>query len=322
MVFRVPGPGSRVSKMAINPFHFKLKKVSERQQRLVDALYAYLPATGMEEQFGRGVGEAVARHVGEDFSFRLEALHHEPYTSFLSKLPQPAVMAVVGLAPLARKAIIEIDTQLAMSAIERMLGGHSETVFEPRPLSDTEQGVLQYLLLQLLAHVHRIARRNERVHFRFERFAFMPHEVRDLAGEHDDVAILVYRVSLGRRSGFVRLCLPDPFVEESFLDVASVGEARVAEWAQRLKQISRFSYVRVPLWAEAGQASLSANDLKQLEEGDIILFDHSDISIADSRASGSVILRIGSGLHGGIETDISVDEKRVHCCITGIHKGE
>ncbi|MFH0800471.1 MAG: hypothetical protein V2A66_09875 [Pseudomonadota bacterium] len=308
--------------MATKPFHFRLKKVSRREQELLRAVHEYLPATGLREGFAKGVGEAIARHVGEEFSFQLSAVHQETYSSFLSKIPQPAVMAVVGLAPLSRGAIVEIDSPLAQLAVERLLGGRTETYPEPRVLSDTEQGVLEYLILQIMAHIHRLCGKDARVHFRFDRFAFGPHEMRDLAGAEDGVAVLTFRVALGSHSGFVRLALPDPFVEEGMLCVEAPGEIRKGERDWRAGQLARFGYIRSPLWAEAGRTTLAASDLAELEDGDVIIFDQSSMVFEDGRPSGSVVLRVGDGLHGGIDAQVAVDDKRVLCSISGIHKGD
>lgn len=308
--------------MAVTPFHFKLKKVSGRQQRLLNAIYAYLPATGLRDEFGRGLAEAVARHVGEGFSLRLEALAQEPYAAYLEKLPQTGILVVVGLAPLSRRAILEIDPSLAMMLIERLLGGQAEAMPEPRPLSDTEQGVLEYLLLQAMAHVHRLCGKDTRVHFRFERFAQRPHEVAGLAEGGDGVAVLVFRVEVGRHSGFVRLALPDPFVEEGMLDAPAPGELRPAERAWRQRQIDRFGHLKVPLWAEAGRATLSPTDLGDLEEGDVILFDRAEVSAAEGELSGRVVLRVGTGLHGGLLAGMTTEGTKAHCTIQGMVKGD
>jgi len=308
--------------MAINSFHFKLKKVSSREQRLIGALYEYLPATGLRSEFEHGIKEAISRHVGEEFSFRLEALQYEDYSVFLSKLPKPAVMAVVGMAPLAHKAILEIDISIAMLAVERILGGEIISMPEPRPLSDTEQGVLQYLILQMLAHVHRVSGKDARVHFRFDRFAFGADEVSNYAGDKNGVAVLVFRVNLGRHSGFIRLCLPDPFIEESLLKVEAENELRSGERAWRLKLLDRFNYVKIPLLAEAGSSTLLPADLMELEEGDVILFDKSTVSVEQGKPCGKVVLKLGDGMHGGIDAELTIDGQRAHCRITGVHKGE
>ncbi len=308
--------------MPISRFRFKLKKVSAREQAVLDAVHSFLPATGLREGFARGVGEALATNLGEAFSFRLEAVSYETFSNFCSRLPQSAIVAAIGMVPATRKAMLEIDSHLASMAVERLLGGDGDGNPEPRPLSDTEQGVLEYLLLQVLAHVHRLCGRSARVDFRFEGFLFKQHEIKELSDAGDGVAVLVFRVSFGRRSGFVRLALPDPFVEQGMMDVEAPGEARPEERAWLKENLSRFGYVKVPLWAEAGRTTLDPGDLAGLEVGDVILLDRSTVSLAGKMPLGTVILRVGDGMSGGIEAEMEIEGSRARCTVAGFHMGE
>jgi len=307
--------------MAIKPFKFKLKKVSSKQQELLQALYQYLPAIGIQEElFSKGISDAVCRHIGKEISFHLEAVHQESFSTFSAKLPQTTVLAVIGMEPLNRKAVCEIDPILAINFVERLLGGKPSSVPKVRGLSDTEQGVLQYLILQVLANIYKMCGKNPRVHFRFDKFASGALALRDLAKPKDGIALLVYRVKVGKHAGFVRLALPDPFIEEAFLGTQATGEIRPGEKKYLLSSISRFSYVRVPLWAEVGRTKLTGPELSQLEEGDIVLLDDSGVALYDGKPSGNVMLRVGDGEIGGFEAELEVDARRAHCKIVGIRK--
>jgi flagellar motor switch protein FliM len=308
--------------MAIKPYHFKLKKVSERRQNLLKALYSYLPATGVRERFDRGIRDAISRHVGDKCRFRLEAVHEDTYSQFIDKLPEPSLLVVFGMAPLAGKAILEIDFTLAMMLVERMLGGESGSVPDVRELSDTEQGVLQYLILQVLEGVHTSCGKDERVLFRFERFAFHAHEVEELVSGNEGMVTLVYRLNIGRRSGFIRLSLPDPFVEEAFLNVEAPNEIRSEERGYMTRNLRRFRSISFPLWAEAGRVSLTGSEIAQLEEGDIIIFDQSSVSLVDGKPSGQTLLRVGDGRNGGFDAELFGDQKSSKLKILGVHKGD
>ncbi len=307
--------------MTIRPYRFKLKQVSEHEQRLLEALFAYLPATGLRSLFRRGLVQALTREIGVPCALHLETVRQESYEQFLSRLPDPALLAVVGMAPIEAKAILDIDAPLAMTIVERLLGGEGRRVPEPRPLSDTEQGVFEYLLLKAMAEVHDLCGDDARVHFRFERFAMHPHEVRELAAGDEGMALLVFRLQVGERTGFVRLVLPDPFVEGVLLDVEGVEERRPGERAERLQRLRRFGFLRVPLWAEAGRTVLTPAELAQLEEGDVVLFDESLVRLDGGRPTGKCLLRVGAGLAGGYEAELQTDADYARLTLTGVHKG-
>ncbi|MFA4873734.1 MAG: hypothetical protein WC956_06220 [bacterium] len=308
--------------MAITHYHLKLKRVSKSEQQLLSALYAYLPDTGLRERFALGLRDAIASHIGEGFSFKLETVEQRPFASFLERMPAHPLVLVIGLVPYESKIICEIDSTLAMMAVERMLGGFVESMPEPRVLSETEQGVLEYLILQTMAHIHAECGKDERVHFRFDRFAASSDQVRGLADPDAKAASLAFRVLLGRHAGFVRLIFPEPFVEEAMLGTETSQALNPAELERMFQGLAEYGFVRVPVWAEAGRTTLAPADLTQIEEGDIILFEQGDMRLAGGGEAGKVILRVGNGMHGGFDAGISLDARRVRATIEGTHKGE
>lgn len=306
----------------IKSFKFKLNKVSGREQELLFALYSYLPATGVRSGVMRGIKGAISRHVGREISVRLEAVHQEKFSAYLSKLSETGTLAVIGMDPLKGKAVLDIDPLLAVMFVERLLGGEPGESLKIRELSETEQGVLQYLILQVLSSIYRTCGQNARVHFRFDRFSSGRRDLQDLSAADDGVAVLVFRIKVGRHGGFVRLAFPDPFVEEAFLNVESKDEDRPEELKCRMESIDRFSYVRVPLWAEAGRSTLLPSELSGIEEGDIILLDQTDLKISDQGPYGSITMRLGDGNAGGLEAELSRDGNVLHCTVRGVRKGE
>jgi flagellar motor switch protein FliM len=309
--------------MAVKPFHLRLKKVSSKQQRLIDALMSFLPKTGLRSRFRLGIDEALAKHVGDGVSYQLESVSEMTYQSFSNKLPAKPLLAVLSCAPVDARAYLQIDNVIAQVFISCLLGGDAEEEQVPRALTDTEQGIMQYLLLQLLSHVYRMCGRSTRVHFRFDSFVTDPGEAAGLTRADEVVSVLVVRVDLGEHTGYVKLVFPNPLVESSFLDVQAPGELRVEEFAYDLEQLKRFESFRVRLWAEAGRTTLKPGELSQLERDDVVLFDETDIALGENGApKGKAILRVGRGERGGFWADISAEAKAVHARLAQHFKGE
>lgn len=307
--------------MAVIPFRFKLKKVSRRQQLLLSALYDYLPDTPMRARFTHGVREAMTKVLGDPFEMRLESVEQEPASFFLRRLPASPVVAIVSLAPARGMILCEIDSTLAMMAIERLLGGNIESLSTPRPLTDIEQGVLQYVILEILAGIREHVGEEPRVHFRFERVAVSVEEASSFVEPDDQVALLSWRVSLGRYSGFVRMAFSEPFLDQALLEFESRGEVRTLERNYRDELLALFGAMRVPVWAEAGRTTVSPADLKGLEEGDVILLEQGEATLAAGAVSGHVVLRVGNGLVSGLDAEIVLSADRARASIIGVHKG-
>ena len=308
--------------MAIAPFHFKLKKISGSEQRVLSALFDFLPKTGMREKFHDAVIEALSKHLGIDTDYRLETVNQGHFNSFVERLPDSALILVLGMAPREGRIVIEIDDQLAALFVEKLLGGQGESFPTPKPLSDTEQGVLQYLILQVLSHIYRLCGNDSRLHFRFEKFLLSPKGLKGTVSADEDVLEMAVRVSCGKLDGFVRLYFPSPLIQQQYLNIESKGEVREAERAYLLKHLTEFGFINVPLWAEAGSTTVSADDLKNLEAGDVILLDSTELVLTNTGPAGRVTLRTGEGRHGGFISEMEASPRKIKCRIVDVRKGE
>lgn len=308
--------------MNIQPFRFKLKKVSANEQRLLAALFDFLPKTGMRDKFHEAIHEAVSKHLGLETAYALEGVSQNTFDSALELMPDPAVLVILGMSPREGKIIVEIDDHIAALFIEKLLGGNAETLPTPRPLSDTEQGVLQYLILQILSHLYRLCGNDARLHFRFEKFVFTPRLLKGIVMPDEPALALKIKVTVGRHDGYVKLLFPSPLIEQQYLNIQAKGEAREAERAYMEERLEEFQYVSVPLWAEAGYTTVTTTDMKNLEEGDVILFDSTQMMLTDKGPAGRTILRTGEGRHGGFLAETVFQPKKIECKIIDVRKGE
>lgn len=308
--------------MNIQPFRFKLKKVSSKEVRVLSALFDFLPKTGIRDKFHGAVLEALNKHLGMDTSYALEGVSQATFDTVLERMPDPAVLVVLGMTPREGKIIVEIDDRLAALFIEKLLGGAGESIPATRPLSDTEQGVLQYLILQILSHLYRLCGNDARLHFRFEKFAFSPKMLKGICSPDEAVSTFTMGVKVGDHGGYVKIFFPSPLVEQQYLNIEAKGEAREAERAYMIERIEEFGFVFVPLWGEAGHTTVTSADMKNLEAGDVILFDSTQMMLTDTGPAGRVILRTGEGRHGGFLAEASFTPKKVECRIIDVSKGE
>lgn len=301
--------------MLVKPFHWNLKKVSSEETRLLKALFEFLPETSVRAELGLAIRKTLLKHLGEKVVYYLDAVNQLSYNDFLSGAGEPVAIAVLGLAPIQKKMVIEIDGEIAHIIIDHLLGGEGTSAAHRTP-TDAEQGVLQYLIMQLLGEVYKLCGASTRVHFRFERFVFDLKDASELAEPKDMVALLTYKVVIKERAGFVKLAFPNPFALEAFLTpeqvTTSPGEAGFIA-----KAVGSYDFLNAALWAEAGVATLEPTELSSLDAGDVIIFDETGLTLADGKLSGNVYLRAGSGVSGGFRAVVRPAKGKVGCTIVG-----
>jgi len=302
--------------MTVKPFNWgNIKKVSMEEVRLMEELEGLLPAGSAGEDISLGIRRMLIKHLGEKSFFYLDSLATQSFGSFLSSLPEVPVMAVIGTDQGDAKLLAQIDTNLAFLVIDRLLGGSSLPAVESRPLSETEQGVLQYFIMQVLLEIWKACGESARYHFRFDRFAFGSHGVESVYPHKELLAAPVFKVGIGELSGFLKIYIPEPFVKKAAHAGGSAGRSGENRHLQPL--FARYGYINSSLWLEGGRATISDSELAALEPGDVVLFDESGLSVRNGHAEGVAELRAGTGENGALKTSIVPEGAVIKCTVIG-----
>lgn len=304
----------------VKPFKLDhLKKISGHEVELIRALYEFLPATDVREKLHVAIRKALMKHLGQDIRYYLSAVEKKNFNEFTASLPECPILMILGLTPIEQKVIIHLDHHIANLVVNKLLGGGDVAQGEIKPLTETEQGVLQYLVMQVLSKIYALTGSEPRVHFRFERFVFDSQEVAKFARAREGVCILTLEISIFDQSGFARLVFPYPFLEEILSLSAGAGSSK-KEREYFGRQLAKWGFIKTSLWAEAGNCLLSPVEMKDLEPGDVVLFDETELKLVGKVAKGEVLIHCGAA-EGGVSASLTeTDPKRIRCKLNNIVK--
>src|SRR3989338_3501553 len=118
--------------MGTEPFQWNLKVLSEKNVAATEALFSFLPATTVRDTVALELRKVLMQHLGNDSYFSLESVDAVPCRQWVGAIPEPAIVAVLGMAPLAAKALLHIDNVIAHHIIDRLLGGAGDISPEGR----------------------------------------------------------------------------------------------------------------------------------------------------------------------------------------------
>ncbi len=306
--------------MTVEPFKWELRTVSQQSIEATEALFSFLPATPARDAVVTELRKVLMQHLGNETYFLTEAVDVMPCRQWLTSVPDPSIVTVLGMTPLSSKVLIHIDHVIAHHVIDRLLGGSDEITPELRLLTDAEIGVLQYLIMQLLMRLHAVCGHDERIHFRFEQVLQRSENLLPLIPSKEDGVVVTVRLGFSDHVGFVRLLFPNPFVAEAFVKPlrlpSTAGEHRY--WKSR---IEAFGDLKASVWAEAGGVTIHPDELRNLEVGDVILLDESDVHLKNKTVEGDLKLRVGDGQHGWVQASVDADQEVLHCTIENIQVG-
>jgi flagellar motor switch protein FliM len=265
----------------------------------------------------------------ETLSTRLKALFEaEPRFSLVSMQVRPAIdlrrhlgdvsfLSVLAPGAMKSRVIVEVELALAHALVDMLLGGAGETV-GLRPLTDIEEGVMSFVILEALKALAPGLEPNV-PNLRLESVARGLDEVAAKIGEEELLIAIHLDATLGPHTGMVRLVVPGSVVKVG--DETRKLPERQAQLRADLKaNIKMLSTVRTWLRAEIGQAEIASSDLAYIRVKDVVLMD-ALTARPDRGENGTAIIRLGKG-SARVEAEVFVEDGRYKARVTNIIIGE
>ncbi len=302
------------------PFDFsKLPKISGQEAKLIQSLQAFLPRIGFTEDLRRTLKLMVARELGLPFDLEKERVTTVAVASKLATLTRQGVYLVFGMAPLERKAILELDPLLAHMAIDKLIGGPGTLPEMVRPLTEIENGVLSYLFLKILSVIYERCGSSARVQFRLEGIDFSPDRLAASSPKTEDGILITYRLTLGKRAGYARLILPSPVAQKIFLEPLEGAESEEREREFYGAKLANLGFLDTVLWGELGRTTVTAGEINRLEPGDVIVLEKTSARVEKGNLAGTLAVRVGRGEQGSLQgTIIAASGDRLRLEISGV----
>lgn len=290
-----------------------LPRLSREEAGLALQLQALVP----DEERGR-VLEAVRARL-EDVAqekVRLDVVDVSLVTpeALAQQLTDPALLATLAFSPHLPRAVLEVELGLSHAMVDLLLGGAGETV-ALRALSDIEEGVVSFVLLEALRAVAGV-RGTEGDTIQLEGMLRGAADALALLGQGGPLLVIELRVSVGAQPGHARLVVPFGALPQGLPPLA--GEAYAAAVNAHL---GRLSSLRTELRCSIGRAELTYADLRQLGPGDVVLLEEASAR-PDLGQGGKGWLEVGLGRRFRLEADLALDGRQWMATVTAFHPGE
>ncbi|MDY7225532.1 type III secretion system cytoplasmic ring protein SctQ [Hyalangium rubrum] len=299
---------------AWKPFRFQnLERVDRTQSGLSARAQRLLPLpSSVETLYSRlkALFDAEPR-------FSLVSVQIRPATELRRHLGESSFLTV--LAPGAHKSrvIMEVELALAHNVVDMLLGGAGETV-GLRPLTDIEEGVMSFVILEALKALTPGLEPNV-PRLRLESVARGLDEVAAKLGEDELVIAVHLNATIGPYTGMVRLVIPGSVVSAAD-EGRKLPERRIRLRSDIKANLKMLSTVRTWLRAEIGQAEVASSDLAYIRVKDVVLMD-ALTARPDRGEKGTATLRVGSG-NSRVEAEVFVEDGRYKARVKNIIIGE
>lgn len=303
---------------AWRPYVFNnLEKVSKRHVQLVKNLEWMLPNVRSSGEVSSGVRRRLREMLEEEVSLQADYVHVVPMSQLQHYVGETTFLAVLTPQPNKTRGLLEVELGLAHHAIDMLLGGSGDAV-ALRPLTDLEEGVMTYLIIETLKALSPSLDpglpklRIEGVVRGFE-------DIRGLIPDHENLTVVQLKAVFGGHAGYLRLVIP-----EDVLSIANPPTDAAVRRARRVADaeahLSRLSNVKTSVRAEIGNVEITSAELAQLSERDVVLVDALSCR-PDQGEGGTARLKVGYGRAGHLEAEIVVEDGRFKAKVTGINVG-
>ncbi len=314
-----PPPAKPPAPRQWTPFRFaNLEKVTRLQVELAQNLQWMLPGVAVNGLVSESVRKRLHEMFEEEVTLSTEYVHIVAPKNLRRYVGEPTFLGVLAPQPNKTRGFLEVELGLAHVAIDMLLGGAGEAV-SLRPLTDIEEGVMGYVLIETLkALAPSLDPSLPRL--RLEGICRGFEEALQLLGDESHLAVVQLKAVFGSHAGYVRL-----FIPASVLATANPPSDSAVRTTRRqadaAAHIGRLSGWKGWLRAEIGQMAISSADLAQLRERDVILVEELTAR-PDKGEGGKAKLRVGTGRTGFFDAEILLEDNRFKAKINGVVVGE
>src|SRR5580704_9426567 len=226
------------------------------------------------EQFVRSLAARLAIFLRLEFSLQLAKVHIESYQKFTESLPNPSYITLFKTEPLKGAGLLVIPPRLALTLVDRLLGGPGQMPADNRDLTDIEVALSDQSAMLILSEWC-----NHWPEMRDLHATILGHENNSkfLQSSPPDTSMLILTVSasISEQNETFQIVFPYATLEPlmRLLNPELTGAAAPAPRPIKPRWNPGFDEVKVPLTAEWQGLQMSAGDITRLKPGDVLGLD-------------------------------------------------
>ena len=253
------------------------------------------------------VHESFARHFGTILSSTLRTVSHVALTSvsqvsydnYVKDAPNPALLAMLNLEPLPGAGLLQIPLPVAMSVIDRLLGGSGSGPYPLRPLTDIEDTLIRELLDRGLKELRSAFESLVALEPRIVQIESNP-QFAQIAAPSDMVVVMSFDIRIGSEQAGFSLCIPlsslQPVLERF---VASSAERPSGDRLAMVRAVeTALDRVPVEVRVRFSPTTLTSREIVGLQPGDIVALRHHVDEPLVATAGGIGVLAARGGRRG------------------------
>lgn len=254
----------------ILPYDFRLpNRISKTQLRIIRNIH---------ENFAESLSSFLVTKLQTVVNIKVNSIDQIYYSEYVLSVPNPACLYTFQIKSTDIKGILELNTDLALLLVDRLLGGNGSSKKQSNNITLIEQKVLSVIVERVMQDLKKTWQIIDKMEFLVERFEPDVDFVQ-LTSPNESVLLISFEVSFGEESFLMNLCFAT-FAFDSILakmssqklssSLSSKGQGKSTKelLSKQLNQIY------VPVTVELGKATITIKELYELKKGDVIALNN------------------------------------------------
>lgn len=231
------------------------------------------------ELFARDLGRSLSQRLRCVVTLETLSVEQITYEDYIRSLPDPSILAIVGMQPLPGPAVLEMSVQLGRSFVDRVLGGSGAPAAMRRPTS-VEAALLRDLMEDATGPLRDAMSPFQAVEPELRQLEFNPQFVQIVAPT-DMVLLLTYQISMTTDvhvDGSFSVCYPFPTLEPTMGNLERKLWDEPTGGASQTDTSRPFTTVvpelTTPVTVRLSDSCIPATELAALQPGNVLRLDH------------------------------------------------
>jgi flagellar motor switch protein FliM len=228
----------------------------------------------LHENFARMLNTYLSANLRTIVNIDVASVDQLTYEEFIRSVPNPSVMSIFQMRPLKGNAILEINSNLMMSIVDRLFGGTGAPPPKQRALTDIEETIARRIISKALENFQEAWKQVVPIEPRIETIETNP-QFTQIVPPNDMVVLITLQSKVGQAEGFISICIPYLVLESvmsklttTFWVASSASQNATPEVVKNLEQ--RLKTAQIPVIAQLGKATITVQELLMLHAGDVL----------------------------------------------------
>src|SRR5438552_9962121 len=231
----------------------------------------------IHEAFARVTASSLSSYLRSATTVSLSSIEQVVYEEYVHQLSNPTLVNLVELQPLAGRIVVEMNFNLGLAMLDRMMGGPGQANMRRGELTDIEMALLRSLGATISAGLKdgwtAVADLQPAL---VE--TVLNADLVQAALPGDIAALLLFEIHTLGMSGTISICVPHPVIEPLMdrLNTQawfSSGSHKNGSEDDRLKLADGIRGARLPIGVELGSTTITVGELLDIRAGDVIRLD-------------------------------------------------